>query len=189
MNTPAHLLIGAATFARPAQGATLWAALLGSVLPDLSLYVMASASLYILNIPAQVVFDQLYFSPAWQTVFAVDNSFFVWGTALGLGLWRGWHLLTIGASAGLLHLVMDFFLHAGDGRPQFWPLSSWVFDSPISYWDSTHQAMWVAPISMAVCLAAYAALWQRGLSIGAKLFFAVFLAAELWVARQWIMYF
>ncbi|RLK10118.1 hypothetical protein [Ruegeria conchae] len=94
MNTPAHLLIGAAAFARPAQGAALCAALLGSVLPDLSLYVMASASLYILNIPAQVVFDQLYFSPAWQTVFAVDNSFFVWGTALGLGLWRGWHLLT-----------------------------------------------------------------------------------------------
>ena len=189
MNTPAHLLIGAAAFARPARGAALWAALFGSLLPDLSLYVMAGISLYILNIPAHVVFDQLYFSPAWQTVFAIDNSFFLWAAALGIGLWRGWHLLTIGASAGLLHLVMDFFLHAGDGRPQFWPISSWVFDSPISYWDSAHHAVWVAPISMGICVAAYVVLWCRGLSVSTKLFFALLLAAELWVARQWIMYF
>ncbi len=189
MNMPAHLLIGAAVFARPARGATLWAALFGSLLPDLSLYLMAGVSLHILNIPAQVVFDQLYFSPAWQTVFAIDNSFILWGVALALGLWRGWHLLTIGASAGILHLVMDFLLHAGDGRPQFWPISSWVFHSPISYWDSTHHAAWMAPISVTICIAAYVVLWQRGLSVSAKLFFALLLAAELWVAWQWIMYF
>ncbi len=189
MNTPAHLLIGAAVFARPARGATLGAALFGSLLPDLSLYVMVSVSVFVLNIPPQVVFDQLYFSPAWQTVFAIDNSFVLWGLALGLGLWRGWRLLTIGASAGLLHLMMDFFLHAGDGRPQFWPFSSWVFHSPVSYWDSAHHAFWVAPVSMAMCIAAYAVLWQRGLSASSKLLFTVLLAAELWVARQWIMYF
>ncbi|KIC43130.1 cobalamin biosynthesis protein CobQ [Ruegeria sp. ANG-R] len=189
MNTPAHLLIGAAAFARPARGAALWAAVLGSLLPDLSLYVMAGVSLYILNIPEQVVFDQLYFSPAWQTVFAIDNSFLLWGIALGLGLCRGWRLLIIGASAGLLHLAMDFFLHAGDGRPQFWPFSSWVFHSPVSYWDSAYHAGWVAPISMAMCGVAYVVLWQRGLSASSKLFFALLLAAELWVARQWIMYF
>ncbi|MDA7966387.1 MAG: cobalamin biosynthesis protein CobQ, partial [Ruegeria sp.] len=85
MNTPAHLLIGAAVFARPAKGRILAAALVGSLLPDLSLYVMAGVSLFILNIPEQVVFDQLYFSPAWQTVFAIDNSFFLWGLVLGLG--------------------------------------------------------------------------------------------------------
>ncbi len=189
MNTPAHLLIGAAAFARPARGRILWAAVLGSLLPDLSLYLMAGASLYILGIPPQVVFDELYFSPAWQTVFAIDNSFILWGLALALGMWRGWLFLTVAASAGLLHLVMDFFLHAGDGRPQFWPISDWVFHSPVSYWDSAHHALWVAPVSAMICLLAYVALWQRDLSITAKLFFALLLMAEVWVLRQWLLFF
>ncbi|WP_366140934.1 hypothetical protein [uncultured Ruegeria sp.] len=89
MNTPAHLLIGAAAFARPANGRILWAALLGSLLPDLSLYVLAGVSLFVLGIPEQVVFGQLYYSSAWQTVFAIDNSFILWGLALTIGIWRG----------------------------------------------------------------------------------------------------
>ncbi|WP_109313932.1 cobalamin biosynthesis protein CobQ [Ruegeria sp. AU67] len=189
MNTPAHLLIGAAAFARPAQGRILWAALLGSLLPDLSLYLMAGTSLYVLGIPPSVVYDQLYFSDGWQTVFAIDNSFVLWGGALLVGVWMRWMVWTVGASAGLLHLSMDFLLHAGDGRPQFWPFSDWVFHSPVSYWDSTHHALWVAPISAALCVTCYAILWRRGLSIWAKAFFALLLMAELWVARQWLLFF
>lgn len=189
MNTPAHLLVGAAAFARPPRGPALWSAVLGSLLPDLSLYLMAGISLFILNIPEQVVFGQLYYSRAWQTVFAIDNSFILWGIALAVGFWRKWHLLVIAASAGLLHLSLDFLLHAGDGRPQFWPFSNWVFHSPISYWDSTYHALWIAPISIAVCTLAYVILWRRGLSIPSKLLFALMLAAEFWVARQWLLYF
>lgn len=189
MNTPAHLLIGAAVFARPPKGRILWAAVLGSLLPDLSLYLMAGTSLYVLGIPAQVVFGELYFSSAWQTVFAIDNSFFLWALALGIGLWQRAHILIVAASAGLLHLAMDFVLHAGDGRPQFWPFSAWVFDSPISYWDSTHHALWVAPISMLICLASYILLWSRGISISGKVCFAILLAAEIWTARQWVLFF
>lgn len=189
MNTPAHLLLGAAAFARPARGRILWAAVLGSLLPDLSLYVLAGVSLFLLGIPAHVVFDQLYFSAAWQTVFAIDNSFILWVAALTVGVWQGWKVLTVAASAGLLHLIMDFWLHAGDGRPQFWPISDWVFHSPVSYWDSAHHALWVAPISLVVCAGAYLVLWRRGLAVSAKLFFAALLAAEIWVARQWILFF
>ncbi len=189
MNTPAHLLIGAAAFARPARGRILAAAVLGSLLPDLSLYVMAGVSLFLLGIPEHVVFDQLYFSPAWQTVFAIDNSFFLWGLLLAAGLWRKSRVLAVAALAGLLHLAMDFLLHAGDGRPQFWPLSDWVFHSPVSYWDSAHHALWVAPVSMAVCAGAYVVLWNRGLSVSAKLFFAALLGAEIWVIRQWLLFF
>ncbi len=189
MNTPAHLLIGAAVFARPAHGRILGAALLGSLLPDLSLYLMAGTSLYVLGIPPNVVFDELYFSPAWQTIFAIDNSFLLWGLAVALGMWRGWPFLTVVASAGLLHLATDFLLHAGDGRPQFWPLSDWVFHSPVSYWDSTHHAFWVVPISALICAAAYAVLWRRGLSVTAKIFFSVLLGAEFWTAWQWLRFF
>lgn len=189
MNTPAHLLIGAAAFGTPGERRTMAAALAGALLPDLSLYLMAGTSLYILNISEQVVFGRLYFSSAWQTVFAIDNSFLLWGAVLLVAIRLGWAPMMAFASAGLLHLATDFVLHAGDGRPHFWPLSDWVFDSPLSYWDRTHHALWIAPVAALACLAAYTVLWRKGIGLWGRLGFGALLAAELWVARQWILYF
>ena len=56
MNTPAHLLIGAAVFGRPATSRILGAAVIGAILPDLSLYLMAGVSLILLKIPPETVF-------------------------------------------------------------------------------------------------------------------------------------
>ena len=39
------------------------------------------------------------------------------------------------------HNLMDIPMHAGDARPPFWPLSSWRFESPISYWDRKFYAL------------------------------------------------
>ena len=77
MNTPAHLLLGLAAFGRKGTRSVSWAAAAGALLPDLSLYVLAGTSLFILGIPPQRVFDELYFSDSWQAVFAVDNSFVI----------------------------------------------------------------------------------------------------------------
>jgi len=59
MNTPAHLLIGAAVFGRPATSRILSSALIGAMLPDLSLYLMAGVSLILLKIPPETVFGEL----------------------------------------------------------------------------------------------------------------------------------
>ncbi|MEM6589774.1 MAG: cobalamin biosynthesis protein CobQ [Pseudomonadota bacterium] len=151
MNTPAHVIFAAAAFAKPNDRRRTLAAVGGALAPDLSLYVMASVSLYLLQIPAQVVFDELYFSPAWQQVFAIDNSFFVWGGVLALA----WRLKAgngvIFAASALMHIALDFPLHHDDGRPHFWPLSDWVFESPISYWDRDAHAGVIGPIEMALC--------------------------------------
>lgn len=45
MNTPAHLLIGAAVMGQTGARRVIWAALAGAALPDLLLYVMASVCL------------------------------------------------------------------------------------------------------------------------------------------------
>ena len=189
MNTPAHMLLGAAVFGRGGDARILWAAVLGAIAPDASLYVMAGVSLFVLSIPPQVVFDELYFSDAWQTVFAIDNSFFLWGALLGVALWRKSPALIAFAGAGLLHLALDFPLHAGDGRAHFWPLSDWVYASPVSYWDSAHHAAWVAPVTAVISVAAYAAIWRSSVSIPVLVAFGVLLAAELWVIRQWLLFF
>mmetsp|Transcript_22627 Transcript_22627/g.37044 ORF Transcript_22627/g.37044 Transcript_22627/m.37044 type:complete len:154 (-) Transcript_22627:1973-2434(-) len=150
---------------------------------------MAGTALFILGIAPQRVFDELYFSDAWQMVFAIDNSFFVWGALLGIALWRQvpWAIALTGA--GLLHLCLDFPLHHDDGRSHFWPLTRWVFESPLSYWDRAHGAMWVAPFEAALVVGACVVLWMRRVSWIVMAVAAVLLAAELWIVRQWLFFF
>ncbi len=189
MNTPAHLLIGAAVFSKGGERRLILAALVGALLPDLSLYVLAGVSLQILNIPPRVVFDELYFSDLWQGIFAVDNSFLIWGALLALALWRksGWAIAL--TSAALLHLALDFPLHHDDGRPHFWPLTTWVFESPISYWDRAQGALWIAPLEAALSVIAAIVIWWRRPGWALSILMALLLAAELMVARVWMFVF
>lgn len=189
MNTPAHLLLGAAAFSSSADRKIILAALAGAMMPDLSLYLMAGAALFIFAIPPRIVFDELYFSDAWQIVFAIDNSFIVWGALCGIAIWRRspWAIALTGAA--LLHLCLDFPLHHDDGRPHFWPLSGWVYESPYSYWDRGHGAHMIAPLEAFIATVAAVVVWKRGPGRGLSLLMLVLLAAELWVVRQWLFVF
>lgn len=161
MNTPAHLIFGAALFGRAGRRGTTSAAVAGGMLPDLSLYLLAGVSLLVMGVPPAIVFGELYFSPAWQAVFAVDNSIPLWALALALALCFRAALATAFAASGLLHVVLDFLLHHDDARRHFWPLSDYVFVSPVSYWDPAHHGLIVGPIEVAVCLALSVVLWRR----------------------------
>ncbi|MEP5728136.1 MAG: cobalamin biosynthesis protein CobQ [Sulfitobacter sp.] len=189
MNTPTHLLLGAAVFGRGGERKLIWAAVIGALLPDLSLYLLAGISLRVLNIPPSRVFDELYFSDLWQGIFAIDNSFIVWGVVLAFAIWRrkGW-LIAL-TSAALLHLALDFPLHHDDGRAHFWPLSNWIYESPVSYWDRGHGAHIVAPIGAALAVASAAVLWWRKPGWVLSVLFGILLAAELMVARVWMFVF
>lgn len=152
MQTPTHLIIGIAAFGRKGDWRVNTAALFGGFLPDASLYLMVIWHLKVLRTPPQVVFDELYFSDAWQSIFAIDNSFFIWGAVLAVALiWKN-AILTAFAGAGLLHLALDFPLHHDDGRPHFWPLTNWVFNSPVSYWDPSAYGLYVAIIELILVL-------------------------------------
>lgn len=161
MNTPAHLIFAAAAFARPHDRRRTIAALAGALAPDLSLYLMAGISLFVLGLSPAYVFDTLYFSDAWQMVFKVDNSFVLWVAILAAGRLAGSPTTVVFAAAGLLHLAFDFPLHHDDGRAHFWPLSDWVFHSPVSYWDSRHYGGIVGPVEMLVSFALCVLLFFR----------------------------
>lgn len=154
MNTPAHLIFASAAFASPENRKVTWAALAGGLAPDLSLYLMAGFSLFILQLSPQTVFDELYFSDSWQAVFAIDNSFFVWIGIIGLGFLLGLRWLRAFGAGGFLHIALDFPLHHDDGRAHFWPLSDWVYESPVSYWDGNHFGHIVGPIEVALVVVA-----------------------------------
>jgi len=152
MNTPAHLIISLAAFGRPGQPRVTAAAVAGGLIPDLSLYLMAGTHLFLMGTPPEVVFGQLYFSDAWQSVFRIDNSFVLWGIGLALGLMLKSPATVALTAAGLLHLAGDFPLHNDDARAQFWPVTNWVFASPVSYWDRSHYGNIVGPLEIALCL-------------------------------------
>ena len=169
MNTPAHLIFGAAAFGRANDSRATAAALAGGFAPDLSLYAMSAVSIWALGVSPHTVFREYYYSDAWQTVFAVDNSVLLWALLLAVALWRQWQLIVAFAGAGLLHLAFDLPLHNHDARRHFWPLSDWVFVSPVSYWDDAYHAGIVGPIEVGAtmvlavfCLWRFRQTWVRG---------------------------
>ena len=155
------MLLGAAVFARPmAPGVTL-AALAGGLVPDIPIFVMVLWSTQVLGLPEHVVFGQLYFSAGWQAVFAVDHGFLVWGALLGLAIWRGSVILRALAGSGLLHALVDFITHNDDARRQLWPLTDWVFRSPVSYWDARYYGDIFASFEVALVIMLSALLLHR----------------------------
>lgn len=161
MNTPAHLIFGLAVFGRPNAPKVTAAALAGAILPDLSLYVLSGWHLLVLGTSAQIVFDQLYFSDTWQSIFRIDNSMVLWGIALVMGLIGRAPVVIALCGGAMLHLGLDFLLHNDDGRAHFWPISTWIFESPVSYWDGDHYRNIVGPLEVVLCLVLSRLLWQR----------------------------
>ncbi len=185
MNTPTHLLIGVAVFGRAHKPALTVAALLGALAPDVSLYLMIFWAVYLQGKSHHEVFDQLYFTDRWQAVFAVDNSFILWGMALAIALWRRWPLAVAFTGAAFMHLLCDFPLHGEDARRHFWPLSNWVFDSPVSYWDRRRYGDIVGVAELAIALVTIALLWRRHNVIWARLALGVALFGILAPFQLW----
>ena len=189
MNTPAHLIFGLAAFAKPdAQRVTL-AAGMGALLPDLSLYLLAGTSLFVLGIPAETVFGELYFSESWQLIFRIDNSFILWGFGLGDALWWRSDWGTALTGAALLHLSLDFPLHHDDGRAHFWPLTDWIFQSPFSYWDRDHYADVIGPIEMVASAILCAVLWRRFRTLWSRIGILALACAQIFPPFIWMFVF
>ena len=189
MNTPAHLIFAATAFGKPARPAVTAAALFGALLPDLSLYLMAGFSLYVLGYSGGYVFDVLYYSDAWQRVFSVDNSFVLWGAGLAAALYyrSAWAIALTGGA--LLHLALDFPFHTHDARAHFWPLTDWKFHSPLSYWDPNAGGRVISIIENIAVLLCTLLLLYRFKTWRPRALFTALLAMQILPAFVWYFLF
>lgn len=185
MNTPAHLIFGAAVFGRPGRPLVTVLAMAGGFAPDASLYAMFVWCRYVLDVPARTIFREYYYSDAWMRVFSVDNSFVVWGVAFALARAAHSAVWTAFTGAALLHLAFDFPLHNYDARPMFWPLTGARFVSPVSYWDNAYYAQIVGPIEVAISLVLVAYLLVRFRTWLLRGAFALLGVAEVATSSVW----
>ena len=179
MNTPAHLILGLGVLSRPGSPKVNLAAAAGSLLPDLSLYLLGSYALFVRSVPPNIVFGEMYYSDAWQRIFAIDNSVFVWLCAATAGWWLRRDWLMVFGIAGILHVATDLPLHHDDGRQHLWPFSDWVFESPISYWDPSRYGGIVGSLEGILCLALAVWMFRRFRSLGSRAMIVVLAASEL----------
>ena len=141
------MLMGAAAFGRR-DGRVAFAAGAGGLAPDVPSFLLVLWAAVVERRPLGEVFDQLYFSPAWQAIMAPSHSAPLWLLMLAAGLLLRRPLLTGFAASGLLHQLFDFALHAQDAHRHLWPLSDWRFFSPVSYWDPAHYGAFVTPLEV-----------------------------------------
>ena len=160
MNTVAHLIIASAALSRPASAKRNWAIAAGALVPDASMFVFFGWS-RIQGWTSYETWNVQYWAEPWQTLGALSNSFVLFGLLLGIALWRKWPRLIAASAAALVHIALDFPLHADDAHRHFWPLTDWRFQSPISYWDSDYLGWLGGLIEGSFVLGALALLWRR----------------------------
>ncbi|MAS41985.1 MAG: cobalamin biosynthesis protein CobQ [Rhodobacteraceae bacterium] len=185
MNTPAHLIFAAAAFARPGQRKRNLAALAGGLAPDFALFLLIGWASFVEGRSPPQIFREDYVSALWQGIFRVDNSIPLWGALLAGALVARRPLLAVFAGAALLHLAFDLPLHNSDARPHFWPLSDWVFRSPLSYWNPARHGGLVGAVEIAACVALCALLWRRFETWPARALIGAGLLAELAPGLIW----
>ena len=160
MNTVAHIVIASAVLARPDRPKQNWAILAGSFIPDASMFVFFAWSRFN-GWSGEETWTVRYWMEPWQTFGAISNSFILFAALLALAWWRAWPMLAALSAAALIHIGLDFPLHADDAHRHFWPLSDWRFVSPVSYWDPDHLGWLGGAIEGGATLAALTVLWRK----------------------------
>ncbi|WP_204137802.1 hypothetical protein [Halomicronema sp. CCY15110] len=160
MNTPSHSILNLAILDRGQLKGCTWPIIVGSWLPDAAIFVFYGWA-KVMGLPEQVIWNEAYYTPVWQGIFAIGNSIPLALVGIGWFLWaKSPGGVALSASA-LLHHLEDLPLHHEDAHQHFWPLSDYRFISPVSYWDADHHGNYGALAELALVLVASVVLWRR----------------------------
>ena len=168
MLTQSHVAIALLVAARSGKRAAITGAILGGITPDFFMVPMVLISRFVLRQDMGQIWNETFYAAPWWTIDQIANSapLYVGLMLTGLLASRRWRksiwppFLAAFALAGLLHVVFDFLTHASDGHIHFWPLSDYVFRSPISYWEAEHFGRIFGVVEALAGLLAAGLLWR-----------------------------
>ena len=214
MNTQTHVLLAVAAVVPLVQRSSLTpssrrrirllvtAAVIGGLLPDASLFVMALTGM-VQQVPTEIIFRQWYYDEFWQRLGAMTNSIPVFALISIVCVWM--HRQNSNAveaaikqtscsvaeftfvlsTSSLLHTLTDLPLHHGDGHPHFWPFSNWIYASPVSYWDPHYHGHEWAIIETIIMAVLAVVLWRRYRSVLARSLTAITALSLLAISHMW----
>jgi len=165
MNSPTHTLLAMAAFSKQGDKRRNWAVFIGSIIPDLFIYVAWVWLTFVKGESRSRIWDEIYFEEPMQLVASVFNSVPIYialaltGYIFRAKIWG--KLLMFFAFAALLHIAFDFPVHNHDAYAHFWPFTDWRFISPFSYYEVEHHAGVVSLVEAVLGLSAIWILWQR----------------------------
>ncbi len=180
MMSPTHSLLALALLSKKETPKRNWAVFIGSIVPDLAIYLWAPYQYLVNDVSGKELWGELYFAPPMQNLIAYFNSIPIYGFIALLGwinrakLWG--QIFLFFALAALIHMATDLPVHAEDAYRHFWPLTDWRFYSPISYWDTNHHAAWVGVIDAGLALGSLIILWRRFPKLWVKVILGLFAA-------------
>lgn len=165
MNSPTHSLLALAMLSKKGHSNRNWAIFIGSIVPDIAIYIWAPYQRFIKGVSGEEMWRKLYFEPPMQNLIAYFNSIPIYAVLAALGyfartqLWG--KLLMVFSFAALIHMATDLPVHGHDAYRHFWPLSDWRYYSDFSYYEQDLHAGWVSLIEAFIALTSIVVLWKR----------------------------
>lgn len=162
MVTHSHVILNIALLSKREKPFLHRYAFIGAILPDLPMFIFFAVETFIRGISQEELWGTRYFIYPWQTFFDLFNAVPLILIVLGIGYYLlnsektvifGWSLL--------LHCGFDFLTHHDDGHRHLFPLSDFIFESPVSYWDPAHYGGVVGVIEQVLVLGASIYLFPR----------------------------
>ncbi len=165
MNTPSHLVLSLAGLQNGAWRGCGWQIAIGAVFADLPMFGFYLYQRLVVGASERQLWTDLYFRAEWQLFFDAFNSIPIALLMGALAVWRAWQGAAAFAASWIIHLLVDLPLHNDDAHRHFLPMSSFRFESPVSYWDPAHYGAVGAGIEVIAVLVAAVFLVRRSKSI------------------------
>ncbi len=150
MNTPSHLIVNLASLRRGEWRSMGWPIAIGALLADLPIFGFYFYHRAVAGSSEKAIWTDLYFRPEWQLFIDAFNSIPV-ALVLLVAAWaRKAPMIAAFAASWVLHLGLDLPVHHDDAHRHFLPMTSFRFESPVSYWNPAHYGAVGAGLEIAL---------------------------------------
>jgi hypothetical protein len=189
MNTPAHAIINLLLFPKQKREAYPLIVIVSAMIPDLPMVIFYFWARF-RGLSEHDIWRTAYFNPTWQAVFDSFHSFPLLGIAWFIAWRANMKVLSLCFASMFLHSCFDFPVHHSDAHHHFFPISSWQFHSPISYWEPAYHGLIISILELGVVI--IGSLWlgknttNQRLRIGVSWIALLYLAYWGFVSIMWM---